>query len=393
MHGDSIVFSIFLIFTGAAIFATIALFLRQAMLVAYLILGALCGPWGFALVTDPKVIQDIAQIGIIFLLFLLGLNLSPLKLFQLLKETTHITLFCTLVFGGVAGAIAWLFDLPLSDVIVIGICASFSSTIIGLKLLPTTVLHHRHIGEVIISVLLFQDLIAIIAMLVMHGITQSAGEVSHPLLDILFLFVALPGVGLTAWLGQRYILMKLFSKFDRIQEYVFLITIGWCLGIAQLAHSLGLSYEIGAFTAGVAVASSPISLYIAESLKPLRDFFLVMFFFGLGAGFDLVAAIDVIVPAALIGIGLLIIKPLVFRYLLVSQAQSKELAWETGVRLGQLSEFSLLIAFVALQGNLILSESFYIIQMATIISFMVSAYWIVARYPTPIALDEKLRRD
>jgi len=389
VHGDSIVFSIFLIFTGAALLATVALYLRQAMLVAYLALGIILGPWGLALVTDADLIQDIARIGIIFLLFLLGLNLSPQKLFQLLRETTHVTVFCTLIFGGAAALVSWSYALPVIDTLIIGIAASFSSTIIGLKLLPTTVLHHKHTGEVIVSVLLLQDLIAIVAMLIIQGMGH--GEV--PLLDILKLLVALPLLGAITWLGQRWLLLNLLVKFDRIQEYVFLVTIGWCLGIAQLAESLGLSYEIGAFAAGVAIATSPVALHIAESLKPLRDFFLVMFFFGLGAGFDLSAASQVIVPASLIGFGLLAMKPVVFRYLLVNQSETNGLAWETGVRLGQMSEFSLLIVFVARQGNLITNDAFYIVQMATIITFVVSAYWIVVRYPTPIALDEKLRRD
>ena len=117
MHGDSVVFSIFLIFSGAALMATLALYMRQAMIVAYLVLGALLGPWGFGLVTDANLIQDIARIGIIFLLFLLGLNLAPAKLFQLLRETTLVTLFCTLTFGGVAGAIAWVYGLGPLDVL------------------------------------------------------------------------------------------------------------------------------------------------------------------------------------------------------------------------------------------------------------------------------------
>jgi Kef-type K+ transport system membrane component KefB len=389
MHSESILFSIFLIFTGAALLATVALYLRQAMLVAYLALGAMLGPWGFALVTDAELIQDIARVGIIFLLFLLGLNLSPLKLFQLIRETTLVTLFCTLAFGSVAGIVAWGFGLALSDIIIVGVSASFSSTIIGLKLLPTTVLHHRHTGEVIISVLLLQDLIAIITMLVIQGYGQ--GEL--PVSDIARLFLALPVLGVVVWLGYRYVILKLFLKFDRIQEYIFLLTVGWCLGVAQLAEVMGLSYEIGAFTAGVAIATSPIALHIAESFKPLRDFFLVMFFFGLGAGFDISAAYHVIIPATLIAVILLIIKPVVFRFLLVKQAESNRLAWETGVRLGQLSEFSLLVVFVAHQNGIITLETFYMVQLATIITFIVSAYWIVARYPTPIALKDSLRRD
>ncbi len=389
MHSESILFSIFLIFGGAALLATVALYLRQAMLVAYLVIGAILGPWGLGLVSDADLISDIARIGIIFLLFLLGLNLSPQKLFELLRETTLVTVFCTLVFGGIAGSIALIFGFGSVDALIIGICASFSSTIIGLKLLPTTVLHHRHIGEVIISVLLLQDMIAIIAMLVIQGYGGSGEALAF---DILKGFIALPVLGLVAWAGHRFIIFKLFQKFDRIQEYVFLISIGWCLSLAQLAEFMGLSYEIGAFTAGVAIATSPMALHISESLKPLRDFFLVLFFFALGAGFDMVAATDVILPAILIAAALLIIKPIVFRFLLVSQAESNKLAWETGVRLGQLSEFSLLIVFVARQNQIITPETFYIVQLATIISFIVSVYWIVAKYPTPIAVNDKLRR-
>ena len=393
MHGDSaahsILFSLFLIFSGAAILATAALYLRQAMLVAYLVLGAILGPWGLALVTDADLIRDIARVGIIFLLFLLGLDLSPQKFLRLLGETTPVTLFSALIFAGVAALIAWGHGFGGGDILLVGIAASFSSTIIGLKLLPTTVLHHRHTGEVIISVLLLQDLIAIIALLVVHGLHDG----QPPMGEIALLFVALPALGAVAWFGQRWLLLKLFLKFDRIQEYVFLLAIGWCLGLAQLAQTLGLSYEIGAFTAGVAIAASPIAMHIAEKLKPLRDFFLVLFFFGLGAGFDLVAAWQVAVPATLIGLGLLLIKPVVFRFLLVRQAESDKLAWETGVRLGQLSEFSLLIVFVARQNGVISEPAFYTVQLATILSFILSVYWIVLRYPTPIALSERLRRD
>jgi len=389
MQDHSIVFSIFLIFSGAALLATVALYLRQAMLIAYLVLGVLLGPWGLKLVTDPALIQDIAEIGIIFLLFLLGLNLSPQKLLHLLRETTLVTLFCTLVFSGAAGLLAWAFGFSLPDILLIGIACSFSSTIVGLKLLPTTVLHHKHTGEVIISVLLLQDLIAIVTMLVLQGL----GKEGLPVFEIALLIVSLPAVCAVAWFGQRWVLLPLFSRFDRIQEYVFLLSIGWCLGIAQLAASLGLSYEIGAFIAGITIATSPMALFIAESLKPLRDFFLVMFFFGLGAGFDISAAPEVIFPAILLGGGLLLLKPVIFRFALVGQSESNQLAWETGVRLGQLSEFSLLIVFVAVHHQLISDQAATLIQIATIISFIFSAWYIVFKYPTPIALNDRLRRD
>ncbi len=390
MHGDTIIFSMFLIFAGAAVMATLALYARQAMLVGYILLGVLVGPWGLQWVSDTNLIQDIAQIGIIFLLFLLGLNLYPQKLVQLLRETTLVTLATTVLFGVIGWGIARLFGFSPGDSLLIGVAATFSSTIIGLKLLPTTVLHHRHMGEVIISVLLLQDVIAIIVLLVLQGLARGGGV---PFMDVLIALLALPLLAVAAYVVDKYVLLRLIQKFDRVQEYVFLLAIGWCLSIAQAAHWLGLSYEIGAFIAGVAVATNPISRHIAEHLRPLRDFFLVMFFFALGASLDIGMAGNVLLPAALLALVLLLVKPLVFRYFLMHSAEREELAWETGWRLGQMSEFALLIAFLALDLELASPDAVYLIEMATIMTFVGSTYFIVLRYPTPIAVSDRLRRD
>ncbi|MDH3281992.1 MAG: cation:proton antiporter, partial [Gammaproteobacteria bacterium] len=203
----------------------------------------------------------------------------------------------------------------------------------------------------------------------------------------------LPLLVAVAYLGERFVLLKLIQRFDKIQEYIFLLALGWCLGIAEFANFLGLSYEIGAFVAGIAVATSPISRFIAESLKPLRDFFLVMFFFALGAGVNLSMVSEVIVPALVLTTLVLAIKPLAFKHLLIHQAESPRLAWEIGWRLGQMSEFSLLIALAGLSAGLITPKAGYLIQLATLLTFVGSSYLIVLRYPTPIAVSERLRRD
>jgi Kef-type K+ transport system membrane component KefB len=389
MHGESIVFSIFLIFTGAAVMATLALYARQAMLIGYIVLGMLAGPSGLALVADADLIQDMAHIGIIFLLFLLGLNLYPQKLIQLLRTTTVVTLTTSLLFAAAAWLVARAFGFAAGDCVLIGVAAMFSSTIIGLKLLPTTVLHHRHTGEIIISILLLQDLIAIVALLVVEGLQRDA----PPLIDVLLLVLSLPALIGIAYVLEKHVLLRLLQRFDKIQEYVFLLAIGWCLGIAQLAQAFGLSYEIGAFVAGVAVAASPIARYIAESLKPLRDFFLVMFFFALGAGLDLHGVGEVLLPAVVLAGLMLLIKPAAFRFMLTRSAESDAVARETGWRLGQMSEFSLLLAFVALEAGIITSGAAYLVHVATLLTFVGSSYLIVFRFPTPIAVSDRLRRD
>ena len=265
----------------------------------------------------------------------------------------------------------------------------FSSTIIGLKLLPTTVLHHRHTGEVIISVLLLQDLIAIVVLLAFQAVSSE----SNTLVELAKLVVLLPALIGVAWLLEKYLLTKLFFKFDRIQEYVFLLALAWCIGIAQLAHSIGFSYETGAFIAGITVATSPIALFIAESLKPLRDFFLILFFFSLGARFELAVLQEFWLSSLLLAAVVLAVKPLVFRYLLLRTGERRDLSLQIGVRLGQVSEFSLLVAVMAVNNQVIGDQASYFIQAVTLITFAASSYFIVMRYPTPIGVSDKLRKD
>ena len=244
-------------------------------------------------------------------------------------------------------------------------------------------------GEVIISILLLQDIIAIAILLFLEGFSSSGVEWQQAGR----LAVAVPLLVVVAFLFERHVLQHLMHRFDTIQEYVFLTAIGWCIGIAQLADFVGLSYETGAFIAGVSLATSPISLYIAESLKPLRDFFLIMFFFSLGASFNITVLPDVFIPAMILAAMMLAIKPFVFSRLLKATGETGSLPAEVGVRLGQISEFSLLIAVLALNTGAIGTKVSYLIQAATLITFIVSAYIIMLNYPTPIAVSDRLRKD
>lgn len=388
MH-ESLVFTVFLIFAGAAVLATLALYARQSLLVAYMILGVLLGPWGLKLVGDAALVGEIAEFGIVFLLFLLGLDLQPQELLRLVKKTTLVTVLSSIVFAGVGLAVSLGFAFSLQEALLIGGAMTFSSTIIGLKLLPTTVLHHQRSGEIIISILLLQDLIAIVMLLLLQG----SGPEQMSLWLMLKPVLALPLLAGLAFVLARYVLLPLIRKFDKIREYIFLMAIGWCLGMAELAHVLGLSIEVGAFIAGVTLASNPISLFIAESLKPLRDFFLVMFFFSLGAGFDLGMIPAVLLPAAVLAGLAVIVKPPVFRWLLRRTGESDQRSNEIGYRLGQMSEFSLLIAVLAVEHGVIQQRASYLIQLATLITFLFSSYLVVRRFPTPIAVSDALRRD
>ena len=384
-----VVFIFFLIFTGGALLASLALFGRQPLLVAYIALGALMGPYGLGWVSDVELIAQIASIGIVFLLFLLGLDMQPQSLLKVLKQVAHITLISSLLFALIGFGIAYSFNFNLIECAIIGAAMMFSSTIIGIKLLPTTALHHKHSGELMVGMLLMQDFLAIAVLLILQSASSSENGMSSLAISI----VALPALVAFSMFLVRYLLQPLFTRFDRIGEYIFLLTIGWCLGIAELAEVIGLSKEIGAFIAGISLATSPIAQYIALNLKPLRDFFLILFFFSLGGGFDLSLLASIAIPAILLALVMLSLKPVVYRYLLRSQSENNSLSWDIGFRLGQNSEFSLLIAYMAFGTQLIGNDASHLIQATAIITFLISSYIVVFNFPNPIAVSERLRRD
>lgn len=381
--------SFFLIFTGAAVIASLALYTRQPLLVAYIVLGALLGPYGFQLITNVDLISEISRIGIIFLLFLLGLDMQPKAFLAVIKQVTPVGLISSGLFAATGFSVGYLFGYSTIDSIVIGMAMMFSSTIIGIKLLPTTALHHRRSGELLVGLLLVQDFLAILCLMILLS-----GELGH--LDIGQFgttVLSLPLVAVFAWGFVRFVIQPLLSKFDRFHEYVFLLALGWCLGMAELCEVLGLSAEIGAFIAGISLATSPIAQYIALNLKPLRDFFLILFFFSLGASFNLLLLPDIIVATLVLGALMLIIKPITFRFLLGGQSEKPSLAWDIGFRLGQISEFSLLIALVAFNAALIGEKASTLIQATAILTFLISSYIVIFNLPNPIAISDKLRRD
>lgn len=384
-----ITFTFAAIFLGAAVLSSVALYARQPIIIAYIALGIALGPHGTGLVSDASLVSGAGHVGIILLLFLLGLDMKPSALWNSLRQSTLVALVSTAIFAAVGYGLSLAFGFRQIDALLISAALVFSSTIIGIKLLPTTVLHHRHLGELMIALLLFQDVMAIVVLVVM----ESADSGTQAGLQLFMPLLTLPFLGFISWLSVRTVLLSLIRRFDRYHEYIFLLSIGWCLGMAELAIWLGLSAEIGAFIAGVSIASSPIAQYIAISLKPLRDFFLVVFFFSVGSGLDLQVLPAVLIPAVTMAALLLGIKPVVYQWLVRGICAEPKLAWNLGLRLGQCSEFALLIAFLGVSKGLLSTEAATLIQASTVLTLLVSSYLVVLTLPTPIALRDDLRRD
>ncbi|MBO9492763.1 cation:proton antiporter [Thalassotalea sp. G20_0] len=386
---EHLVLEMAVIFGGASLLGTLFVWLKQPIILAYIGLGMLIGPQGLNVVMDDGHIEAISTMGIILLMFLLGLHLHPRNLLKQLKQTALVTFLCLSAVGAmICAVLALLFGFPLIEALIAGLSLAFSSTVLSLKLIPTTTLHHKRTGEVMISILLFEDILAILTILILYSSNGGA----H--IEALLLPLKTCAFALGAWSFVRYILLPLMGRFDIISEYIFLVSLGWCLTAAQLAESFGLSHEIGAFIAGVSIATSPISLIIAEGLKPLREFFLILFFFSVGAQFEPMLKSHLLMAILLTSAIVLIAKPILFKYLLKHLAgERNDNAAEMGLRLGQSSEFSLLLAYGAMTAGRIQQETALLIEGAAILTFIVSTYLVVFRLPTPISPSNELRSD
>jgi Kef-type K+ transport system membrane component KefB len=377
-----------LIFAGAAILSTLFLYLKQPIILAYIVLGIAAGPWGFGLIDNAEHIEKLSHIGIILLLFLIGLNLRPDKLMGLLGKISIVTLATSFIFLSITMLAAMTMGFPFFESLIIGAALMFSSTIVSMKLIPTTTLHHKHTGEMMVSVLLLQDIIAIVLILLITG-----GQEGNIPLTVAFLLLKLVVLTVISFAAVKYLITALYIKFDTIREHTFLMSLGWGLLIAGCAEYIGLSYEMGAFIAGVSIATVPIAMVIAEELKPLRDFFLVLFFFSIGAQFDLLVTEQVLIPGLFITLVLMAAKPFFFKWSFRTVGEPNKLSTELGIRLGQASEFGLLVGYSAIMSELITPKASYLIQTVVVLTFVLSTYWVIYRYPTPISMNASQRRD
>ncbi len=394
LHSASVATSIAIVFTGAAVLGAAALYARQPLLIVYILLGMLIGPHGLGIITNAELLQEVGEFGIMFLLFIVGLDLPPNRLKHMFGSSIMIALASAVVFFALGFVVMFAFGFPLIDAVVVGIASGFSSTLIGLKLLPTNVLHHRHTGDVVISQLLIQDLIAIIALVVIGGLAVTSGADSTNLpLRLGATMVLAPLLALAAFLGVKYLIKPLFVRFGAISEAIDLIGIGWCFAIASISVVIGLTPEIGAFIAGVSMANLRIAQVEAERFRPIRDFFLVLFFFSIGGSLELVAILSYLAPVIVLVAIFVLLKPLVYRGLLQVAGEEVGTSREISYRLGQTGEFSLLVVHLA-AGTVLISESAsLILTSATVASLCISTYIVVRRFPNPIAVDPRLRRD
>lgn len=383
----NIFFDIAIVVVVSAGLAWIALLSRQPVIIAYVVTGAILGPWGLKIVGKVDFINEVSHIGVTLLLFLAGLVLHPKRLMQLFKQTFLVTILSSLTFGAISALFVSFIGFSQTECIIVGLSMMFSSTILVVKLLPTTTLHHKHMGSLCIGVLIIQDLIAVLILMFLNP--DRSGSSWSPY-QIPLAFIALVG---TAFIFEQYVLRRVIRQVDHYHEVLFLVALAWCFGLSVAAEKIGFSNEVGAFIAGLALARNPISLFFSEGLKFFRDFFLVLFFFTLGAKIDFLVVQSIILPALLLAVMLIVLKPLILMLFFRLSGETGSFSREIGIRLGQASEFSLIISVLAYDSGLIGKAPSQMIQFVAITTIILSSYMTVFMCPTPLGTRKTLKQD
>lgn len=366
----SVFTQISLVIAVAAVVALVMRTLRQPLILGYILTGILVGPSVLDIVHAKDEFETFAEIGIALLLFIIGLGLNAGVIKGLGKVST-VTAGLILISVGFTGHLVslWLgFD--NTTAIFLGIALFFSSTIIILKTLSDKHELGRLYGQVAIGVILVDDIIATLAIVAVAMLASGSTDVFT--LAILAVKAFLLGIGLYA--SGRWIIPRIGKSLAKSSELLFLFSIGWGLSVASLFEIAGMSHEIGALFAGVSLAGLPYATEMAAKLKPLRDFFIVLFFVTLGELFTFSALKESLVPALLLSLIVMIGKPIFVMTSLGFLKYTRLTSFKAAIHLSQVSEFSIILIVYAASTQVVSQSAVPVITLVGLITIALSTY-------------------
>lgn len=347
--------------------------LKQPLIIGYILSGILAGPFFFNLVRESEAIILFSEMGIAFLLFIVGLHLSP-KVIKEVGKVSLITGLGQIIFTSVVGYfLAILLGFDSTTAIFISVALTFSSTIIIMKLLSDKDALEKLYGKVSIGFLLVQDLVAILILIVVASL--AGGENSGNVL----ISTLLKGIVLIAVLVpiSKYVLPKFSEFIAKSQEFLFLFAIAWGFGLSLLFVYAGFSIEVGALIAGIMLSMTPYSYEISSKLKPLRDFFLISFFIILGSQMVFSNFSNLVVPALLFALLVVIGNPLIVMILVGRLGYSKKTGFMSGLTVAQIGEFSLIFVALAVKVGYITKEIMSFITLISLLTIFGCTYLIL----------------
>nr|MDQ2933160.1 cation:proton antiporter [bacterium] len=370
-----------LIIVLATVISLIMKLLRQPLIVGYIATGIIAGPYVLNLLHSQHELELFSKIGISILLFIVGLTLNPEIVREVGKSSFIVGLLQVILTAGIGFAIALAFGLNIVPSIYVALALTFSSTIIVLKLLADRGDSSKLYGKVAVGLLLVQDVIATLVLLAITviGNAASTGGTSFEAVGIELVRLFLLGGLVTTliYLVSKYFLPKFSWVLGSNQEILFVFSIAWGLGLAALFQVIGFSIEIGALIAGMMLAVSPFAYEIGARMKPLRDFFILIFFILLGSQLVFSSFTMIIIPALLLSVFVLLGKPLIVLVLMNLNKYRTKTAFMTGLTVAQISEFSLILCALGFSLGHITKEVVSLITFVGIITIAGSTYLIL----------------
>jgi len=349
--------------------------LKQPLIVGYIFTGVLVGPYGLNLIQSGEIIELFSKIGITILLFIVGLNLSP----KVIKEVGRVSLFTGIgqvLFTSLIGfGIALLLGIDRIAALYVAIALTFSSTIIILKLLSDKGDLNKLYGKIAIGFLLVQDIIATLILLIASSFS---GGGSESLLITAGMTILRGGLLIISMIAvSQYVLPKISKFVASSQEMLFIFSLSWGLGIASLFSVFGFSVEIGALVAGVSLSMTPYAIEASTRLRPLRDFFILLFFILLGSQMVLANIGLIIVPAMILSAFVLVGNPIIVVILMNILGYSRRTSYHAGLTVAQISEFSLILATLGFELGHLSGEILSLITLVGLITISGSTYLIL----------------
>lgn len=358
----------------ASVLGYLARRLNQPTILAYIFTGVIIASFGFFNFDNQEVLHTFSDMGIMFLLFLVGMEINY-KSLRLVGGVSFLVGLGQIIFTFCVGfGIASLFGFEFLSAAYIAIGLTFSSTIIIVKLLSEKQAMNSLYGKISIGFLLVQDFVAILILLVLSGIESGGG---FALIDfVITILIGLGLFGVVLILG-RHAFPYIFSKIARSQELLFLSSLAWLFSLVAIVDNLGFSIEIGGFLAGLALANSSEHFEISSRVKPLRDFFIVVFFAILGSSVAVVNFSGLILPIILLSLFVLVGNPLIVMTVMGMMGYKKRTSFMSGLTVAQISEFSLILAALGTRLGHVGDDVVAVLTAVGVVTITVSTYFII----------------
>lgn len=366
-----------LIICIAAFLSLVFRFFKQPEILAYILTGILIASFHFFTSSGEDILHSLSQVGVTLLLFMVGLEIRVSELMSLGKAliiTSIGQVLGTFVLGFL---ISSFFGFNILTSFYVATALTFSSTIIVVKLLSDQrELHSLH-AKFSLGILLIQDVIAIFFLILLSSVTKQSGGGIEVLQFIPIILKAGILFASIVFLSKK-IFPRVFEFVAKSPETLFLVSLAWVFGLAAIVSSkfIGFSIEIGGFLAGVALANSLVNYQIIAKAKILRDFFIVIFFVLLGVQMSFANIEKIILPAIILSLFVLLLKPFITMAMLGILGYKKRTAFLTGVSLSQVSEFSLILVFLGFKLEHINQDIVSLITLVGLITFATSTYMI-----------------